>query len=200
MPVLLPILYSFRRCPYAIRARMAIHYAGIQVELREVELKNKPATMLAVSSKGTVPVLLDTDGTVIEESLEVIYWALEQNDPEGWINPATLPKAKTLIDKNDNEFKGWLDKYKYHVGYPQHPPEYYRDHCEIFFALLNAQLAQYQYLLGEQITIADIAIFPFIRQCALVDETWFKRTPYPNLHRWLTAFLQSKTFLSVMRK
>ena len=196
----LPTLYSFRRCPYAIRARMAIHYAGIQIEWREVDLKNKPAAMLAASPKGTVPILVDIDGTIIDESLAVMHWALTQNDPQEWLNPATSTAAKALIDKNDNEFKHWLDKYKYHVGYPEHPPRYYRDHCELFFALLEGKLAQHPYLLGENITIADISIFPFIRQCAFTDKAWFDQTAYLNLQQWLTTFLQGKLFLSVMKK
>lgn len=179
---------------------MAIRYAGIQVELREVALKNKPAAMLAASPKGTVPVLVDTDGTIIDESLEVMHWALEQNDPQNWLNPETLAEAKMLIDKNDNEFKRWLDRYKYHVGYPEHPPEYYRDHCEAFLALIENKLAKHGYLLGDNTTVADIAIFPFIRQCAFVDKAWFNHTTYSNLHKWLTILLQSKAFLSVMEK
>lgn len=195
-----PILYSFRRCPYAIRARMAIHYTGIQVQLCEVALNNKPAAMLAASSKGTVPVLIESDGIVIDESLEIMYWALQQRDPQHWLNPDTLTAAAALIDNNDNKFKGWLDKYKYHVGYPEYSPAYYRDHCEHFLALLDAKLAQHPFLLGASTTLADIAIFPFIRQCAFVDKAWFDQTHYLNLRRWLSRFLNDTLFLAVMKK
>ena len=196
----LPVLYSFRRCPYAIRARIAIHYAGISVNLREVDLKNKPAAMLAASPKGTVPVLIDTDGTIIDESLEIMHWALRQNDPDNWLDLEKLAAADNLIDDNDGDFKGWLDKYKYHVGYPEHPPQYYRDRCEIFFALLEAKLMSNTYLLGDKMTIADNAIFPFIRQCAFVDKVWFEQTAYSNLQRWLGSFLYSEQFLAIMKK
>ena len=196
----LPILYSFRRCPYAIRARIAIHYANISVDLHEVDLKNKPAAMLAASPKGTVPVLIDTDGTVIDESLEIMHWALRQNDPDGWLELEKPAVANSLIDKNDGDFKSWLDKYKYHVGHPEHPPEYYRDHCEIFFALLEEKLTYNTHLLGEKMTIADNAIFPFIRQFAFVDKVWFDQTAYSNLRCWLNTFLHSERFLAVMKK
>ncbi|MGB0459238.1 MAG: glutathione S-transferase [Porticoccaceae bacterium] len=196
---MLPILYSFRRCPYAIRARMAIAYASITLELREVALANKPAAMLAISPKGTVPVLQLSD-RVIDESVEVMRWALSQSDPENWLASDSQQEQSTLIDENDNEFKQWLDKYKYWDRYPEQSQQDYRKKAEKFLSNLELRLQHNSYLLGNNICMADIAIFPFIRQFAFVDKPWFDDADYPSVQRWLNQFLQSKLFEQVMVK
>jgi glutathione S-transferase len=196
---MLPILYSFRRCPYAIRARMAIAYASINLELREVSLANKPAAMLAISPKGTVPVLQLSD-RVIDESLEVIDWALEQSDPDNWLISGCHNEQQALIAENDNEFKGWLDKYKYWDRYPQQSQLDYRIKAEEFIAKLERRLKANSFLSGSQMGLADIAIFPFIRQFAFVDKPWFDSSDYPALKCWLNHFLQSNLFNQVMQK
>ena len=199
----LPVLYSFRRCPYAMRARMALKYSGIAVELREILLRNKPEAMLRLSAKGTVPVMVLADGTVIDESLEVMHWALAINDPDQWwsgLNKKQAAETTALVDQNDFSFKETLDNYKYADRYPEHSAEYYRHQGEQFLELLNARLNNQDYLLGNAITFADIAIFPFIRQFAHVDKDWFYHSPYKKLQIWLDQFLQSELFNSVMQK
>jgi len=192
----LPILYSFRRCPYAMRARMALKYSGINVEIREVKLSNKPQEMLNYSSKGTVPVLILSNAQVIDESLDIMLWAISQHDPNNW----QLEEFKQLIDENDSVFKQYLDKYKYSVRYPEHSTEYYRQQGEVFLQQLEQNLAKHKYLLCDQITIADVAIFPFIRQYAHVDKQWFDQTPYRQLQTWFDEFLQSDLFNAIMKK
>lgn len=196
-----PILYSFRRCPYAMRARMAIAYSGIDVELREVVLSNKPKSMLVYSPKATVPVLVLPDQTVIDESREIIRWALSIADPDNWLpQESALKIAEQLIDKNDTSFKQALDKYKYHVRHPQQSVDVYRAEGEAFLKTLETRLSETKYLLGPQISMADVAIFPFVRQFAHVDKDWFAQTPYVKLQRWLEGFLQLALFEEVMRK
>ena len=192
----LPILYSFRRCPYAIRTRMALLYSGIAVELREIVLRDKPASMLEYSSKGTVPVLVLTDGEVIEESRDVINWSLSIHDPDQW----KTEDLSNLIDENDFVFKQHLDQYKYADRHFDHPAEHYRDQCEFFLQKLETRLVKHDFLLGDRITDTDVSIFPFIRQFAFVDKTWFDQSPYPRLQKWLYNFLQSDMFQTVMRK
>ena len=192
----LPILYSFRRCPYAMRARMALKYSDIAVEIREVLLSNKPQEMLNYSSKGTVPVLILPNGDVIDESLDIMLWAISQHDPNSWQQEG----FKQLIDENDSVFKQHLDKYKYSVRYPEHSTEYYRQQGEVFLQQLEQCLEKHKYLLCDQITIADVAIFPFIRQYAHVDKPWFDQTPYRHLQAWFDEFLQSDFFNAVMKK
>lgn len=197
---MLPILYSFRRCPYAIRARMALHYVDVQVELREVLLKDKPPSMLAASSKGTVPVLIFPDGRVLDESFDVMRWALEQNDSDHWWLKDSEAEINELIQWNDGEFKSHLDHYKYFERFPEHPMEYYRTQAEGFLTALEQRLSVEKYLLGKKISIADVAIFPFIRQFAFADKNWFDVSPYPKLQHWLAEFLTSDLFLSIMEK
>lgn len=196
----LPVLYSFRRCPYAMRARLAIAYSGIHVQLREIILKAKPADMLAISPKGTVPVLQIKSGEVIEESLDIMYWALSRNDPDLWLPDEHVDLISDLIADNDTEFKPWLDRYKYADRFPEHTQEYYRSQCECWFARLETQLAQHKGLVCDRLTLADYAIFPFIRQCAHVDKTWFFQTDYLRLQAWLNAMMDSELFTSVMKK
>ena len=195
-----PRLYSFRRCPYAMRARLGLLFAGLQVELREITLKNKPPQMLAISPKGTVPVLQLLDGTVIEESREIMTWALTQKDAQGLLAAQTLPQANALIDKNDNEFKYWLDRYKYADRHLEMSQAEYRQRGEAFLQMLEALLIKNPYLLGERITIADIGIMPFVRQFAHVNRKVFYDLPYPNLQRWLQDWLKHPLFLQAMTK
>lgn len=198
----LPVLYSFRRCPYAIRARMALKYTETSVELREVVLREIPEALLACSPKATVPVLVLQDGRVLEESRDIINWALTRYDPDGWLpeNPALLTLANKLIDENDHSFKGYLDRYKYAERYPQHPAVYYRTQGESFLEQLDARLAETAWLAGERMTVADVEIFPFIRQFAQVDRDWFDRAPYRQLQSWLQGFLEADLFTGVMQK
>lgn len=182
---------------------MAIAYSKQVVELREVVLKQKPHAMLECSPKGTVPVLILPDDKVIDESWEVMLWALSRHDPQQWMPPlhsASHRQLDELIAENDNVFKGHLDRYKYADRYPAHSVEYYRTQGELFLQTLESHLETSRYLLGDQITVADIAIMPFIRQFAFVDHPWFLRTPYRQLQRWLDYFLQSTLFNSVMEK
>ena len=196
---MLPILYSFRRCPYAIRARMAIAYASINLEVREVSLANKPLEMTQISPKGTVPVL-QLDNRIIDESIEVMAWALEQSDPDNWLALDLEQQQQSLIEENDNSFKAYLDKYKYWDRFPEQPQQAYRGQAEQFISRLDKNLSEHRYLLGEKICMADIAIFPFIRQFAFVDKDWFDQANYPALQRWLNAFLELPLFAQVMKK
>ncbi len=199
----LPILYSFRRCPYAMRARLGIYYSGIEVELREVVLRDKPASMIGYSPKGTVPVLIQTDGTVIDESIDIVRWALDVSDPHKMVTTFSedqLPAINSLIDENDSEFKGWLDRYKYADRHPDFPVSYYREKGELFVKKLETLLQQSNYLFSSSISIADIAIAPFIRQFAHVDKTWFDNSGYPEVRTWLTAIIESVAFKHIFKK
>lgn len=202
-------LYSFRRCPYAMRARLAIYHAGLQVELREILLKNKPSSMLDASPKGTVPVLVlsqkaDNACThVIDESLDIMYWAYSQQDPDQimvFSDEELKRKSEELIHYNDNAFKPCLDRYKYFERFTDEPQTTYREQCEEFFKILDSQLSEHEYLLGAHAKISDLAIFPFIRQCAHVDLEWFYQTPYKGLQRWLDHWLSSRLFADIMQK
>jgi glutathione S-transferase len=183
-----------------MRARLGILFAELQVELREITLKNKPPQMLAISPKGTVPVLQLLDGTVIEESREIMIWALAQQDPQELLHDAALHEANVLIDKNDNEFKHWLDRYKYADRHLEMSQTEYRQKGEVFLQLLEELLTKNSYLLGKGITLADIGIMPFVRQFAHVNRDVFYNLPYPNLQRWLQDWLQHPLFLQAMTK
>ena len=199
----LPILYSFRRCPYAMRARMVLKYSGIAVHLREVVLRDKPLALLECSAKGTVPVLVLHDGTVIKESRDIMLWALNINDPEQWLpreNDELCSLIKQLLDTNDCEFKNNLDRYKYSDRYPEETAEYYRTRGEHNLAILEGILNTHQFLMGDKVSMADIGISPFIRQFANVDSDWFDQAPYPQLQAWLEYFIQSELFNAVMEK
>lgn len=191
-------LYSFRRCPYAMRARMALRYCGVPVEIVEVSLKAKPAEMLAISPKGTVPVL-DADGRVIDESLEIMRWALAQNDPQDWLLSGDARVAE-LIEANDQVFKVHLNRYKYAERYPEQPMEVYRAEGEMFLRRLEELLEGRDYLLTDHPSLADVALLPFVRQFAHVDREWFAQTPYVRLQAWLQRFLESELFTSIMKK
>jgi len=198
-----PILYSFRRCPYAMRARMAIDYSDVEYQHREILLKNKPAAMLEASAKGTVPVVVLASGEVIDESRDVMMWALQQRDQQQWyfgLSSEQQSDIEQWIDRNDDHFKPWLDKYKYSVGYPEHPVEYYRQQAENFLAQLDQALDSQAFILGDRETLADNALFPFVRQFAYVDKAWFDNSQYTNLQRWLEYFLSSDRFVRIMGK
>ena len=197
-----PILYSFRRCPYAMRARLALHASGVVVEVREVSLRNKPESMLLASPKGSVPVLVLPDGRVIDESWDIMQWALRQHDPENWLgeNEVYLDAAIPLLNENDSTFKAALDRYKYFERYPEHPQNFYRAQGEAFLQQLETHLRSKNFLLGDTLSIADAAIFPFVRQFAEVDKEWFAQSPYPALQHWLANFLHSNNFAAVMKK
>jgi len=198
-----PILYSFRRCPYAMRARMAIDYSDVEYQHREILLKNKPAAMLEASAKGTVPVVVLASGEVIDESRDVMMWALQQRDQQQWYFGLSSGQQRDIeqwIDRNDDHFKPWLDKYKYSVGYPEHPVEYYRQQAENFLAQLDQALDSQAFILGDKETLADNALFPFIRQFAHVDKAWFDSSEYTNLQQWLERFLNSDRFVRIMKK
>ena len=198
----LPVLYSFRRCPYAIRARLAINVSNTKVELREVKLADKPKELIACSPKGTVPVLQLTNGTIIDESKDIMLWALNENDPNNWLLSGTVEKQETnrLIDINDNEFKQYLDHYKYADRFPEQTMEYYRQQGEVFLQLLEKKLNETKYLISDTISLADMAIFPFIRQFAYVDKDWFDQTDYKKLQAWLNYFLNTSIFKKTMEK
>jgi glutathione S-transferase len=182
---------------------MTLRYSGVQVMLREVVLRDMPRELLACSPKATVPVLELPNGTVLDESRDIMQWALAQHDPDHWQPQPGSPGAavaEDLIRANDLEFKPQLDCYKYAERYPQHPRAWYRSQGERFLDDLEQRLTRHAWLLGDHISIADIAIFPFIRQFALVDRAWFDAGSWPHLHHWLDGLLQAELFTAVMYK
>ena len=185
-----------------MRARMALYGSGMRCELREVFLRHKPQAMLDLSPKGTVPVLLTQDGVVIDESLDLMIWALRQNDPEQWLTPdqETLKDSLLLVAQNDTQFKPHLDHYKYPTRYEDIDPIDQRGQAEKFLELLEEKLTGQSYLFGDRLSLSDAAIAPFIRQFAHVDKAWFDQTPYPNLQGWLETILNSALFTAVMEK
>ena len=191
----LPILYSFRRCPYAMRARLAIAVSRVAVELREIKLSAKPQAMLEASPKGTVPVVVLPAGRVIDQSLDVMHWALGQNDPEGWLERDNA----ALIERNDGPFKHHLDRYKYPERHGSDAVAH-RDSRLAFLADLDSRLAEHGQLCGKERGLADMAVMPFVRQFAATDPVWFDSQPLPHLQRWLAAHLESGLFESVMGK
>ncbi len=197
-----PILYSFRRCPYAMRARLALAASATVCVLREVVLAHKPPDLLRASPKGTVPVLVLTDGWVLEQSLEIMLWALRRNDPRMWL-PETaqdMDTALQLIAQCDGDFKAQLDRYKYPNRYALPDGLAHRTGGAQFLVALNARLATHRYLVGERFCLADAAIVPFVRQYAHTDPSWFASQPWPDLQQWLQAFEASGDYLRVMGK
>lgn len=183
----LPVLYSFRRCPYAIRARLALAHAGITVELREVDLKRKPAELLACSPAGTVPVLDLGRGKALSQSLDIMRWALQQHDPGHWLATAEAPDNLALLQANDTPFKAALDRYKYAERHPEAPQHQHREQAEAtLLAPLERRLRQAPFLGGAQPGFTDAAVFPFVRQFAGVEPAWWSGQPWPATHRWLT--------------
>lgn len=188
-----PILYSFRRCPYAMRARLALAVSGTHYALREVKLADKPAAMLAASPKGTVPVLQLPDGRVIEQSLDIMRWALAVRDPEGWLDR----EDAALIAANDGAFKHDLDRYKYPERHGSDAHRH-RERGLSFLRALEARLAVAGQLCGATRGLTDAAIMPFVRQFAAVDRPWFAAQPLPKLTAWLDAHLASALFAAIM--
>jgi len=198
-----PILYSFRRCPYAMRARLAIAISGVQVELREVVLRDKPQSLIDISPKATVPVLISSDKKVIDESIDIMLWALQQFDPNAWLTSLNEEQEKVswqIIANNDGEFKYYLDRYKYADRYPEHSQQFYRQQAEKTLLDLEQRLGSYDYLVLNKPTIADMAVLPFIRQFAFVDKAWFDQSSYPLLKQWLEKFIRSELFDRIMHK
>ncbi|MFL2929997.1 MAG: glutathione S-transferase [Candidatus Micropelagos sp.] len=198
-----PVIYSFRRCPYAMRARLALLASEQICEHREILLRDKPATMLALSPKGTVPVLWLPDGRVLDESLDVMYWTLHNNDPLGWLEytSSEILLATKLIEENDGPFKYHLDRYKYADRYEKENLALHRDSCLETLEKLNALLSGNDWLFGAEARMIDYAILPFIRQCRIANSDWFDaQNQLEDLHRWLQNFLTSDIFNIVMHK
>ena len=189
-----PLLYTFRRCPYAIRARMAIAISGVNVVMQEVALRNKPQALLNASAKGTVPVLVLADGSVLDESLDIMRWTLRLNDPEHWL----AGDDSELLALNDGAFKAALDRYKYPSRYPETDACEARDAGLRILLPLETRLSVTLFLTGAHCALSDIAIFPFVRQFRGVDAAWFDAQPVPNLQRWLTQLLSTPLFVQVM--
>lgn len=211
-PTALPVLYSFRRCPYAIRARLALLASGQACELREVVLKNKPPALLAASPKGTVPVLVLPDGTVIDQSLDIMQWALRRHDPMGWLGPEGTGSsdALALIAECDGDFKVQLDRYKYPH---RHTPDVAlpdpaltdeaptaRTRAAAFLLRLEQRLEANRHLTGPRASLADAALMPFVRQFAGVDPAWFAAQPWPRLQAWLAGWVDSPLFAVAMHR
>lgn len=196
------ILYSFRRCPYAMRARLALRVSGVAYEHREVALKSKPVPMLDASPKGTVPVLCLPLGQVLEQSLDIMQWALQQHDPEAWL-PAT-PEARVWTEQaialNDGEFKAHLDRYKYPQRFGLHDGLTHRTQGAAVLMRWQQVLQQQAFLAGNRWGLADACLAPFVRQFARTDRAWFDAQPWPQLAAWLTAFENSEAFVAVMHK
>ncbi|WP_218511162.1 glutathione S-transferase [Variovorax sp. dw_308] len=198
----LPILYSFRRCPYAMRARFALATSGQPCELREVVLRDKPAELLAASPKGTVPVLVDTDGTVIEQSLDIMLWTLNRHDPARWLQPehGTADDMLALIARCDGDFKQQLDRYKYPNRYERADAALHRSNGARFLEELDAKLRDASHLFGQRPALVDYAIAPFVRQFAQTDVAWFDAQPWPALQAWLRALTGSTLWTAATQK
>ena len=197
-----PVLYSFRRCPYAMRARSAIAISSQACELREVVLRNKPAALLQVSAKGTVPVLVVRDGLVIEQSLDIMLWALQQNDPAHWLDPTLqdIHAMLALIAECDGQFKHHLDRYKYPQRYGNENGDEHRAQAGQWINTLEARLCDAPYLFGAHAALADMAIAPFVRQFAHTDLDWFQAQRWPKVQGWLQAWCDSDLFDCIMTK
>ena len=195
-----PILYSFRRCPYAIRTRMSLAYSQIRYELREVVLRDKPQAMLEKSPKGTVPVLVLPNDKVIDESRDIMLWALEHHDPDDWYSAQLASEITQLIDINDQKFKANLDRYKYFERYPEFSQQEYRASGGEFLSKLEDLLNKNHYLFRDTLCLADVAIFPFIRQFAHVDFDWFLQSSYQALVNWEQRMENHELFKQVMKK
>lgn len=194
------VLYSFRRCPYAMRARMALFASGLAYEHREIALRDKPAAMLDASPKGTVPVFICENGTVIDESLAVAKYALEYNDPHDWLRAYDAD----LVARNDGDFKHHLDRYKYASRYDETAKRgdvdlSHRQSAAVILEDYEDRLSRHAHLSGASISFTDIAIFPFVRQFAAVESDWFAAR-FPKTHSWLSGHIDSPLFKAVMAK
>ena len=196
-----PLLYSYRRCPYAMRARMILLQEGIDFDIYEISLKDKPSQMLKLSAKGTVPILVFKD-IVIDESLEIISWAFSQSKNSTFhkLKKNEIDLANELIKKNDNDFKLSLDRYKYHIRYPEKSQKGWHDECLFFMEILEAHLCKNRFLIKNEITYADIAIFPFVRQFSNVDLEAFKKLNYSKTKKWLESLVNNDLFKKIMAK
>ena len=196
-----PLLYTYRRCPYAMRARMALLQASIEFDAHEIVLRDKPGEMLAISPKGTVPVLVLPDGRVIEQSLDIMRWAFEGRDQQGWWQNADTPASRDLIALNDGSFKQQLDVYKYPNRHPGSDPTFHRDQAvNCLLQPLERGLAIDPFLGGNRPSAADLAIFPFVRQFRAVDAAWFDAQPLAATQQWLQGWLGSELFKACMKK
>ncbi len=197
----LPILYSFRRCPYAIRARMALFASGVELEIREVALKARPEELRAISPKATVPVVLLPDGKVIDESSDIVGWALGLNDPEEWLpKPEEEAETRRLISLCDGEFKDHLNRYKYDTRYEGVDRDAERGMAESFVAEIEARKQGSGFILRDRPSLVDISVFSLLRQFARADLEWFQSTPYPLVKAWLADWEQATLFRAVMKK
>ncbi len=181
-----------------MRARLSLAYSGIAVEHREILLKNRPKELVEISEKGTVPVLQLSGGTVIDESIDIMKWALNQNDPNDWYTDKIV-EQNSLIALNDDEYKKRLDKYKYHERFPEGSYDEFQNAIGEILKTYELILSKSSYLCGDKVTLADMALFPFIRQGAHVDLVWFN-TEFPILSKWLTIFKKSELFETIMKK
>ena len=197
-----PILYTFRRCPYAMRARLAIKASGVIVEIREVKLKNKPEELLNISPKATVPVLYISSKKIIEESLDIMKWALEINDPLKLLEQVKLNKIEVhnTFNKLENDFKQNLDRYKYSSRFDQPNPELYRDKNLRILNQFNNLLQHNKGIYSSHLSLLDYAIFPFIRQFRNVNSIWFDSLELKFLKSWLYELIDSDEFSSIMKK
>ncbi len=196
----LPCLYSFRRCPYAMRARMALGVAKVPYQTVEVSLKNKPPELLAISPKGTVPVMQLPDGTVLEQSLDIMRWALTQNDPEDWLGADELEATNHWIEACDLTFKPLLDRYKYANRHPELTMDQHRAKAMTAFILPLENALQAKQNGAYRPSFADVSIFPFVRQFAAVDRAWFDAQPLPATEAWLSHWLESDLFAAIMKR
>ena len=192
------ILYSFRRCPYAIRARMGLAYCKISYEHREISLKKRPKSLYEISSKGTVPVLFTNNGTVIDESIDIMKWSLKKRDSKNWYVARKSEQDKMIL-RNDEDFKYMLDRYKYYTRYPEKALSVYQKSIASMLYEYNLILKKTKYLINENLCLVDIVLMPFIRQCAYVDIDWFNNN-FKHLSKWLDNLIRSKLFRSIMHK
>jgi glutathione S-transferase len=198
-----PILYSLQNCPYAMRARMGLLLAKQPVMLRPIDLKNKPQDMLIVSPKGTVPVLVLDQDNIIDESLDIMIWALQQSDPQNLLYshaPDTYKNMMSLIDEHDNQFTHFLSQYKQAKRYHKTSEQVDRERCETFITRIERRLNEHVFIMGDKPSLIDFAILPFIRQIAKVDRRWYRQAPYPKLQQWLNNHLQSRLYAKAMVK
>lgn len=199
----LPILYSLRQCPYAMRARLGLLLAQQPVMLRDIVMTNIPEEMFTASSKGEVPVLVLDDGTVIDESIDIMYWALNKNDPQDLLynnHPKLIEEIDAFIRYIDNEFVEALKKYKAASRYHDDAEVQHRQQCEIFIKNIEDRLSKQKYIFGDEPSLADYAILPFIRQFSRVDRKWYLHSPYPKLRSWLNRHYQNPLFSKAMKK
>lgn len=195
-----PILYSFRRCPYAIRARYTLSLLNIKVEIREVVLRNKPEALLALGGRSSVPQMICEQGTRYPESMDIIRWAMTKKQNANIYSEQQENEIAAWLFQTDHRFKVWLDKYKYADRHPAHSQAYYRSQAERFLRRLESKLSKQAFLLGDEMSMADVLVFPFIRQFRGVDNAWFDQSQYLNVRSWLKQIIEDEAFEKVMIK